>query len=73
VGDIFKWMPYVLGALAVVAVIAGILFKYGSDATAAASVGAATSPLNPDADAAFPAVFVTDAVPATAAISAKPA
>jgi len=60
VADSFAWLKYVLGGFTLLAVIAGILVKIISDSNTAAAAGVATAVVDPDADANFEAVKVTD-------------
>lgn len=56
----FAWMPYVLGALAVVAGIAGIIVKYGHVAADAVQAGTASRAVDVEADQDLPVVAVND-------------
>jgi lysozyme family protein len=65
IGGDHHWITYILVGLTMLGAIAGFIFKYGSDATAAAAAGALKKPVNPDADGPFPIVAVNDNVPPT--------
>ena len=66
--DWFAWMPYVLGGLAVVAGVAGIIVKYGHTVADKVQAGSATLPVDVSADEDLPAVAVDDpAAPEAAA------
>jgi lysozyme family protein len=61
--DTFAWMKYVFGGFTLAAVVAGIAVKISTDASQLADKGAATAPVDLDADADSQAVPVDDASP----------
>lgn len=69
----FAWMPYVLGALAVVAGIAGIIVKYGHTVADAVQAGTTTRAVDVQADQDLPAVAVNDNAPEALATPAPAA
>ena len=69
----FSWMPYVLGALAILAGIAGLIVRYGHDRADRAASGAASSPVDVNADDDLPPVAVNDNLPAAPAAVPAPA
>jgi lysozyme family protein len=58
-----KWIGYILGGLAVVSAITGLIVKVITDARTAAAAGTTTVAVNLDADAGHPQVPVNDANP----------
>lgn len=74
--DWFAWMPYVLGGLAIIAGVAGIIVKYGHAVADKVQAGTATQAVDMSADEDLPAVAVDDPVvpaPAEPAIAAEAA
>ncbi len=71
--DWFAWMPYVLGGLAVVAGIAGIIVKYGHAVADKVQAGSATQAVDVSADEDLPAVTVDDSIAPEAPVAAPPA
>ena len=77
VADTFGWVKYLFGGLTLAAVVAGVVVKFGADATKAAEAGKASQTVNLDADAGFQtvadapiAVPVPSPIPAPAAPAA---
>ena len=71
--DTFKWITYACGGLTLAAVVAGVLVKISSDASAAADKGVATATVDPDADASSPDVVIVDPVQVAAPVAATAA
>lgn len=69
--DWFAWMPYVLGGLAVVAGVAGIIVKYGHAVADKVQAGTATRAVDTSADEDLPAVAVDAPTPEPAAAPAQ--
>ncbi|GEP11838.1 glycoside hydrolase family 108 protein [Methylobacterium gnaphalii] len=71
--ELFSWMPYVLGGLAVLAAAAGIIVKLGHAAADRAREGDDVKPVDPTADEDATPVAVNDNVPAEASPQAAEA